>query len=220
MRVAASRARRRADGLVMQSTKFELVIRAQTARTVEFRRVDGSHSAKRDWMIHLQEMTDRRSNHDFAFSENFRIPSADSDDSQQPDALVVGPRTAATGSSFGLPWRVSVLPASGPKPLPPPLWKAPKQQICCNDGEVLIEVRLIGCVCRPFHGSEWMAKRGCNDDPRHQCAGDPAGLDADQDRLNRRTAQSPQSDSLARSAPRRRSDQVHEAFGAWVIDDA
>jgi hypothetical protein len=95
-----------------------------------------------------------------------------------------------------------------------------EQQICCNDGEVLIEVRLIGCVCRPFHGSEWMAKRGCNDDPRHQCAGDPAGLDADQDRLNRRTAQSPQSDSLARSAPRRRSDQVHEAFGAWVIDDA
>src|SRR6476619_394133 len=40
MRVAASRARRRADGLVMQSTKFELLIRAQTARTVEFRRVE------------------------------------------------------------------------------------------------------------------------------------------------------------------------------------
>ena len=27
-----------------------------------------------------------------------------------------------------------------------------------------------------------MANRRCNDDPRHQCAGDPAGLDADQDR--------------------------------------
>src|SRR5437660_599299 len=28
-----------------------------------------------------------------------------------------------------------------------------EQQICCHDGEVLIEVRLIGCACRPLYGA-------------------------------------------------------------------
>jgi hypothetical protein len=45
--------------------------RAQTTRTGhgcdELRRIHRTHAAKRDGMIYLQEVTYRRSDHDFAF---------------------------------------------------------------------------------------------------------------------------------------------------------